>query len=89
MNDLSVINWEEVFGNCDVNKLFFYFYKIINYVVNKYVLFRDVLVRKLKMLIKFWLIVGLRKFIKVKNKLFFELNWLKYKIYRNKLIIFI
>ena len=37
------------------------------------------------MLTKPWLIAALRKSIKVKNKLFFESNWPKYKIYRNKL----
>ena len=40
---------------------------------------------KLKMLTKPWLTAGLRKTKKVKNKLFFESNWLKYKIYRNNL----
>ena len=85
MNDLSAINWEEVSGNCDVNKSFSHLYKTINHVVNKHAPLRDASVRKLKMLTKPWLTAGLRKSIKVKNKLFFESNWPKYKIYRNKL----
>ena len=83
MNDLNAINWEEVSGNCDVNKSFSRLYKTINNVVNKHGPFRDASVRKLKMLTKPWLTAG--KSIKVKNKLFFESNWPKYKIYRNKL----
>ena len=78
-------NWEEVSGNCDVNKSFSHLYKTINHVVNKHAPLRDASVRKLKMLTKPWLTAGLRKSIKVKNKLFFESNWPKYKIYRNKL----
>lgn len=85
MNDLSAINWEEVSDNCDVNKSFSHLYKTINHVVNKHAPLRDASVRKLKMLTKPWLTAGLRKSIKVKNKLFFESNWPKYKIYRNKL----
>ena len=87
MNDLNAINWEEVSGNCDVNKSFSHFYKTINHVVNKHhcAPLRDASVRKLKMLTKPWLTAVLKKSIKVKNELFFESNWLKYKIYRNKL----
>ena len=68
-----------------MNKSFSHFYKIINQVVNKHAPLRDASVRKLKMLTKPWLTAGLRKSIKVKIKLFFESNWPKYKIYRNKL----
>ena len=74
INDLSSINWKEDSGNCDVNKSFSHFYKTINHVVNKHAPLRDASVRKLKMLTKPWLTAGLRKSIKVKNKLFFESN---------------
>ena len=84
MNDLSAINWEEVSYNCDVNKSFSHFFKTMNHVVNKHAPLRDASVRKLKLLTKLWLTAGLRKSIKVKNKLFFESNWPKYKIYINK-----
>ena len=89
MNALSAIYWEEVSGICDVNKSFSHLYKTINHVVNKHAPLRDASVRKLKMLTKPWLTAGLRKSIKVKNKLFFESNWPKYKIHRNKLTTFI
>ena len=85
MNDLSAINWEEVSGNWDANKSFSHLYKTINHEVKKHAPLRDASVRKLKMLTKPWLTAALRKFIKVKNKLFFESDWPKYKIYRNKL----
>ena len=68
-----------------MNKSFSHLYKTINHVVNKHAPLRDASVRKPKMLTKPWLTAGLRKSIKVKNKLFFESNWPKYKIYRNKL----
>ena len=53
--------------------------------INKHAPLRDASVRKLKMWTKPRLTAGLRKSIKVKNKLFFESNWPKYKIDRNKL----
>ena len=56
----------------------------MNHVVNKHAPLRDASVRKLKLLTKLWLTAGLRKSIKVKNKLLFESNWPKYKIYINK-----
>ena len=72
-------------GSCDVNKSFSHLYKTKHHVVNKHAPLRNASVRKLKMLTKPWLTVGLRKSIKVKGKLFFESNWPKYKIYRNEL----
>ena len=68
MNDLSAINWEEVSGNCDVNKSFSHLYKTMNHVVNKHAPLRDASVRKLKMLTKPWLTARLRKSIKVKTR---------------------
>ena len=64
MNDLSAINWEEVSGNCDVNKSFSHLYKTINHVVNKRAPLRDASVRKLQMLTKPWLTAGLMKIYK-------------------------
>ena len=52
MNDLSAINWEEVSGNCDVNKSFSHLYKAINHVGNKHAPLRDASVRKIEMLTK-------------------------------------
>ena len=56
----------------------------MNHVVNKHAPLRDASVRKLKLLTKLWLTAGLRKSIKVENKLLFESKWPKYKIYINK-----
>ena len=64
MNDLSAINWEEVSGNCDVNKSFSHLYKTINHVVNKRASLRDASVRKLQMLTKPWLTGGLMEIYK-------------------------
>lgn len=60
MIDLCEIEWNNIYCSFDVNKFFFRFYKNINCFINKYVFLKDVLKWRLKFLIKFWLIKGIR-----------------------------
>ena len=65
--------------------LFSRFFKNINRLINKDSPLKDVSKRRLKLLTKPWLTKGIRRSIRVKNNLFFNSNWNKYKQYRNKL----
>ena len=70
----------------NINKSFSRFYKNINRLINKHAPLKDVSKRRLKLLTKPWLTKGIRRSIRVKNNLFFNSNWNKYKQkYRNKL----
>lgn len=85
MTDLCEIDWNNTYCSSDVNKSFSRFYKNINRLINKHAPLKDVSKRRLKLLTKPWLTKGIRRSIRVKNNLFFNSNWNKYKQYRNKL----
>ena len=85
MNDLCEIDWNSTYRSSDVNKSFSRFYKNINRLKNKHAPLKDVSKRRLKLLTKPWLTKEIRRSIRVKNNLFFNSNWNKYKPYRNKL----
>ena len=85
MTDLCEIDWNNTCRSFDVNKSFSRFYKNINRLINKHAPLKDVSKRRLKLLTKPWLTKGIRRSIRVKNNLFFNSNWNKYKQYRNKL----
>ena len=85
--DVSCINWNAAVNNSDndVNKSFSSFFKKLNHIINKHAPVKAVSKRKLKQLYKPWITRGLKKSIKIKNKLFFKGDLEKYKNYRNKL----
>jgi len=85
MTDLCEIDWNNTYRSSDVNKSFSRFYKNINCLINKHAPLKDVSKRRLKLLTKPWLTKGIRRSIRVKDNLFFNSNWNKYKQYRNKL----
>ena len=86
MADLQSINWNNVCNNFDVNQSFSRFYKSLNKIISKHAPLISISKRNQKRLAKPWLTVGLRKSIRVKNNLFFNSDWDKYKLYRNKII---
>lgn len=88
---LDVVDWLLVFSFFDVNESLFCFFYIFNSVSNKYVFLKLFKVRNL--VFKLWIIIGLKKLIKVWDK--FYKKWLiiwnllflnKYKFYCNKII---
>ena len=85
MTDLCEVDWNNICHSTDVNKSFSRFYKNINRLINKHAPLKDLSKRRLKLLTKPWLTKGIRRSIRVKNNLFFNSNWNKYKQYRNKL----
>ena len=85
MTDLCEIDWNNTYRSSDVNKSFSRFYKNINCLINKHAPLKDVPKQRLKLLTKPWLTKGIRRSIHVKNNLFFNSNWNRYKQYRNKL----
>ena len=70
--DLSNVNWNALFSNesSDVNKVFSSFYNKFNKLVNKHAPMKTISNRKAKQFSKPWITKGLRKSIRVKNKLY-------------------
>lgn len=69
----------------NVDQLFSYFYKSVNYFVNKHAPMHIMSNRKVKQLKKPWITQGIRKSIRIKNQLFYDGDTSKYKHYRNML----
>lgn len=85
--DLSSVNWNALFSNesSDVNKVFSSFYNKFNKLVNKHAPMKTISNRKAKQFSKPWITKGLRKSIRVKNKLYALDDRVKYKMYRNRI----
>ena len=69
----------------DVNKVFSSFYNKFNKLVNKHAPMKTISNRKAKQFSKRWITKGLRKSIRVKNKLYALDDRVKYKMYRNRI----
>ena len=65
-------------ANKSVDKCFSSFYNKLNKLINKHTPF--------KTLSKPWITKGLRKSIKITNRLFYSGDILKYKLYRNRIV---
>lgn len=85
--DVASVDWSTVISNSekDLNNSFAAFFKRLNRVINKHALFKAISKRKSKQFYKPWITKGIRKSIKVKNKLYASGETEKYKYYRNKL----
>ena len=85
--DLSNVNWNALFSNesSDVNNIFSSFYNKFNKLVNKHAPMKTISNRKPKQFSKPWITKGLRKSIRVKNKLYASDDRAKYKMYRNRI----
>ena len=70
----------------DINKLFSSFHNKVNNLVNKHTPLKTVSRRRAKVLGKPWITKGLRKSIRIKNRLMFSGNEYKYKYYSNKIL---
>ena len=81
-------DWENFISNSsnNVNKLFSSFYNGLNKLTNKHAPLKNISKRKAKQLNKPWITKGLKKFIKIKNHLFYLGDFDKYKLYRNKIL---
>ena len=85
--DLSNVDWDALFANepSDVNSVFSSFYNKFNKLINKHAPMKTISNRKAKQFSKPWITKGLRKSIRVKNKLYVSGDRVKYKMYRNKI----
>ena len=81
------MNWNALFTNesSDVNNKFSSFYNKFNKLVNKHVPMKTISNRQAKQFSKPWITKGLRKSIRVKNKLYASDDRVKYKMYRNRI----
>ena len=85
--DLSNVDWSALFANesNDVNSIFSSFYNKFNKLVNKHAPMKTISNHRAKQFSKPWISKGLRKSIRVKNKLYVSGDRAKYKMYRNKI----
>ena len=74
LSDIQSIKWDkELEGRSDVNKLFETFYNRLSEIVDKHVPLNKISRRLMKQLSKPWITPGIRKSIKIKNKLYKKL----------------
>lgn len=90
-NELSEIDWGSILMNSSNNpsKAFSTFFNKFNKTLNKHAPFKTISKRKLKQSTKPWITKGIRRSIKIKNKLFRTNNNTNYKLYRNYLVTLI
>ena len=84
--DVSETDWNSLMANGSVDKCFSSFYNKLNKLINKHAPFKTLSKRKAKQFSKPWITKGLRKSIKIKNRLFYSGDILKYKLYRNRIV---
>ena len=87
-NELTQINWDVVTLNThqDIDKMFSSFCNKFNRLVNKHAPLKTLSSRKIKQFSKPWITRGIRRSIKIKNKLFLSGDAEKYKLYRNQIL---
>ena len=88
LNELSQTDWQSPSSEnvANVDKLFSVFYNKLSKTINKHAPLKPISKRQKKVLAKPWITKGIRKSIKVKNKLLSMGNHNLYKCYRNKIL---
>ena len=86
INEVSETDWDNSMANGSVDKCFSSFYNKLNKLINKHAPFKTLSKRKAKQFSKPWITKGLRKSIKIKNRLFYSGDISKYKLYRNIIV---
>ena len=88
LNDLLQVDWARVVPEVetDVDKLFSRFYNKLNKLINKHAPLKPISKLKSKMFSQPWITRGLRKSIRIKNKLLSLGNKDQYMYYRNKIL---
>ena len=86
LNHLAQLNWESDKGD-DINACFSAFYSKLDRVINKYAPLKIVSKRKAKQLSKPLISRGIRISIRKKNELYYSGATVKYKLYRNKILL--
>ena len=81
------MDWNALFANepNDINSIFSSFYNEFNKLVNKHAPMKTISNCKANQFSKPWITKGLRKSIRVKNKLYVSGDRVKYKVYRHKI----
>ena len=87
-DELSQFDWDSVSGaQIDPCHSFSILYNKVNKLLNKQAPYKTLSQRRVKQMQKPWITRGLRKSIKVKNRLLYSGNKAQYKIYRNKILL--
>lgn len=86
INDVSDTDWDNSMTHGSVDKCFPSFYNKFNKLINKHAPLKILSRRKAKQFSKPWITKGLRKSIKIKNRLFYSGDISKYKLYRNRIV---
>ena len=86
IHDLSRIDWVDIVSrNETIDKAFSSFYNKLNKLMNKHAPLKPISGRKIKSFSRPWITKGIRKPIKMKNRLLDGGNIKLFKIYRNKI----
>ena len=87
IHDLSRIDWVDIVSRNETNidNTFSSFYNKLNKLISKHAPLKPISGRKVKSFSKPWITKGIRKSIKMKNKLLGRGNIKLFKIYRNKI----
>ena len=87
-DELSQFDWDSISGaQIDPCHSFSSLYNKVNKLLNKHASYKTLSQRRVKQMQKPWITRGLRKSIKVKNRLLYSGNKAQYKIYRNKILL--
>ena len=87
-DELSQFDWDSVSGaQIDPCHSFSILYNKVNKLLNKHAPYKTLSQRRVKQMQKPWITRGLRKSIRVKNRLLYSGNKAQYKIYRNKILL--
>ena len=86
INDVLDTDWDNSMTYGSVDKCFSSFYNKFNKLINKHAPLKILSRRKAKQFSKPWITKGLRKSIKIKNRLFYSGDISKYKLYRNRIV---
>ena len=89
IHELSRIDWVDIISRNETNidKAFSSFYNKLNKLINKHAPLKPISGWKIKSFSKPWITKGIRKSIKMKNKLLDGGNMKLFKIYRNEISI--
>jgi len=87
-DELSQFDWDSVSrAQIDPCHSFSILYNKVNKLLNKHAPYKTLSQRRVKQMQKPWITRGLRKSIKVKNRLLYSGNKAQYKIHRNKILL--
>ena len=92
INDVESVDWSFNSSSSDVNVMFDTFYSRLSNIIDRHIPIKKLSAKKIKQLSKPWITSGIRRSIRIKNKLYKRFiktqsayYHTKFKLYKNKL----